>query len=250
MISKDKIYFKNVSKKYGEFTALNKISFEIPRNSIVGLIGANGSGKTTLIKCLLAYFCDFTGEISIFGEKNTNINQKNNLLSYIPDSPVLYEELTMKEHLDFISKMYHTQDKEDELVREFELETQLDKFPHELSKGNRQKLLICCALLREYSLLVSDEPFSGLDPRQINKFKEKILELKKEGKTIIISTHLLNLIENLCDYFIMIDQGNLIGVGNIIEIIEKDFRYKSLEELYFYLSENKRDQEGEEKSYE
>lgn len=238
MQSSDKICFENVSKSYGDFIALNKISFVIPQNSIVGLIGANGSGKTTLIKCMLSYFNDFTGNISIFGEEHTKINQTKNIFSYIPDAPVFYEELTVREHLEFIGRMYHTEKEADSLIDTFELKEQLDKFPHELSKGNKQKLLICCAFLREYVVLVCDEPFSGLDPIQINRLREKISELKRRGKTIIVSTHLLSLIENLCDYFVMIDKGRLIGVGSIEEIL-KGHEHTNLEDLYLYLAQSK-----------
>lgn len=231
------VSFKKVNKYYNEFHALKDISFNIPKNSIVGLIGANGSGKTTAIKCLLNYYDDYSGEITVFKEKNKNIFQEDNIFSYIPDTPVYYEELTVKEHLEFISRMYKTEENIEELVEDFELESHLDKFPHELSKGNRQKLLICCALLRDYKILVSDEPFSGLDPRQINSLKKRLLKLKDEGKTIILSTHLLALIENLCDYYIMIDKGRLVGSGSIEKMLVEYPDCKSLEELYIYLSE-------------
>lgn len=231
------ISFKKVNKYYNDFHALKNISFDIPKNSIVGLIGANGSGKTTMIKCLLNYYDDFSGEINVFG-KNKGILQGDDTFAYIPDTPVYYEELTVSEHFDFISRMYKTEEKVGRFIEDFELESHLNKFPHELSKGNRQKLLIGCALLRDYKILVSDEPFSGLDPRQLNNLRQKFLELRNDGKTIILSTHLLSLIENLCDYYIMIDKGKLIGVGRIEEILEKTPDCKSLEDLYLYLSED------------
>jgi len=232
------VSFKKVNKYYNDFHALKDISFSIPRNSIVGLIGSNGSGKTTMIKCILNYYDDYLGEISIFGEKNKRIVQEDNTFAYIPDTAVYYEELTVNEHLDFISRMYKTERKVEKLIKDFELDSHLNKFPHELSKGNKQKLLICCALLRDYKLLIADEPFSGLDPRQINNLREKFIELKNKGNTIILSTHLLALIENLCDYYLMIDKGNLIGVGTIQEILAKTPNCKNLEDLYLHLSED------------
>lgn len=232
------ISFKEVNKYYNDFHALKNISFDIPGNSIVGLIGANGSGKTTIIKCLLNYFDDFSGKITIFEEKSKRILQEDNVFTYIPDTPVYYEELTANEHLDFISRMYKTEKYVGKLIEDFELESHLNKFPHELSKGNQQKLLICCALLRDYKLLVADEPFSGLDPRQLNNLKEKFIELKNQNKTIILSTHLLALIEDLCDYYIMIDKGKLIGVGTIGEILEKTPGCRNLEDLYLHLSKD------------
>lgn len=232
------VSFKKVNKYYNNFHALKDITFTIPRNSIVGLIGANGSGKTTMIKCLLSYYNDYSGEITVFGEKNKSITQEDDVFAYVPDTAVYYEELTVNEHLDFISKMYESEEKVEKLIKDFQLESHLNKFPHELSRGNQQKLLICCALLRDYKLLVADEPFSGLDPRQLNNLRGSFLNLKNEGKTIILSTHLLALIEGLCDYYIMLDKGKLIGVGKIEEILEKTPGCKSLEDLYLHLSED------------
>ena len=232
------VSFKKVNKYYNSFHALKNISFHIPKNSIVGLIGANGSGKTTMIKCLLNYYSDYTGEITVFGEKNKKILQEDNIFSYIPDAPIYYEELTVNEHLDFISKMYKTEEMVVKLIKDFELESHLNKFPHELSKGNKQKLLICCALLRDYKILISDEPFSGLDPRQLNNLRERFLELKSQGKTIILSTHLLSLIEDLCDYYIMINKGKLIGSGTLKETLAKTPDCKNLEDLYLHLSKD------------
>lgn len=235
-----KISFKNVSKKYGDFIALNNISFDIPKNSIVGLIGENGSGKTTLIKCLLGYFNDYTGNINVFGVENTKINQLHKLLSYVPDTSVFYEELTVIEHLEFIGKIYGTEKCIDEYLLNFDLKNQLNKLPHELSKGNKQKLSICCALLREYEILISDEPFSGLDPIQINVLKKQLIDIRKNDKTIIVSTHLLSLIENLCDFYVILNKGNLIGFGSINEIRKNESGYNNLEELYLHLSGYKR----------
>lgn len=231
------VSFKKVNKYYNDFHALKNITFDMPQNSIVGLIGANGSGKTTMIQCLLNYYNDYSGTINVFGEENKSILQENHTFAYIPDTPIYYEELTVNEHLDFISKMYKTEEKVQKLIKDFELESHLNKFPHELSKGNQQKLLICCALLREYKLLIADEPFTGLDPRQLSNLREQFVELKNQGKTIILSTHLLAFIENLCDYYIMIDQGKLIGVGSIQEILAKTPDDKNLEDLYLHLSE-------------
>lgn len=230
------VSFKKVNKYYNKLHALNNLNFDIPKNSIVGLIGANGSGKTTMIKCLLNYYNDYSGEIAVFGEDNKNIAQTDNVFAYIPDMPVYYEELTVNEHLDFISKIYHTEEKVKGIINDFDLRNHLDKFPHELSKGNKQKLLISCALIRDYRLLIADEPFTGLDPRQLSNLKGRFFDLKQDDKTIILSTHLLSIIEDLCDYYIMIDKGKLIGIGTIEEILDKTPGCKNLEQLYLHLS--------------
>ncbi|MGO1469950.1 MAG: ATP-binding cassette domain-containing protein [Tissierella sp.] len=129
------------------------------------MIGANGSGKTTIIKCLLNYYNDYLGDITILGEESKGIAQEDNTFAYIPNKAVYYEELTVEEHLDFMSKMYRTEERVEKLIKDFQLESHLNKFPHELSRGNQQKLSISCALLRDYKLLLADERFSGLDPR-------------------------------------------------------------------------------------
>lgn len=238
MNKKEAVSFMKINKYYDNFHALKDITFSIPKNAIVGLIGANGSGKTTMIKCLLNYYNDYSGKITVFGKDNRNIFQRDNIFSYIPDTPIYYEELTVIEHIDFISSIYKTKSIKKDMVKDFQLELYLHKFPHELSKGNLQKLLICCALLRDYKLLVADEPFSGLDPRQLKKLRERFSNLKNQGKTVILSTHLLALIENLCDYYIMIDKGKLIGAGTITQILATTPNCKNLEDLYLYLSED------------
>ncbi len=230
------VIFENVEKYYGSFCALKKISFFIPANSIVGLIGSNGSGKTTSLRCLLNYYTDYKGKITLFDKDAKKMVQEESILSYIPEKPVYYEELTLKEHFQFIGSMYDTKNRIDGLIERLELAGHLQKFPHELSKGTLQKLLIGCALLRHYDLLIADEPFSGLDPRQIYELRQKFINLKNEGKTIIVSTHLLSLIEEMCDYFIMIDGGFIIGEGKLEDILQKAPNCKNLEELYLMLA--------------
>ena len=114
------VSFKKVNKYYNEFHALKDISFEIPQNAMVGLIGANGSGKTTMIQCLLNHYHDFSGEITVFGVENKRIMQEDNVFAYIPDTPVYYEELTLGEHLDFISRMYKTEKEVAKLIHVLE----------------------------------------------------------------------------------------------------------------------------------
>ena len=149
--------------------------------------------------------------------------------------PIYYEELSVLEHLSFVGAMYDIQSRKDSLIQRLELEDHLDKVPSMLSKGNKQKLSIACTALRNYEILLADEPFSGLDPKQIRVLKDIILENKENGKTVILSTHLLDMIESFCDEFIMIDRGKLLAQGNLEQIISNNPMCANLEELYLHL---------------
>lgn len=230
--------FDQVSKSYGNTQALQSLSFSVPQGKIIGLIGANGAGKSTSMRLIVRYLSADTGEIYF---KQTAIEKLKNEafpIAYIPDTPIYYEELSVLEHLAFISSMYGNEDKKGVLIDRLELKEHLDKVPSALSKGNKQKLNIACALLRNFELLIADEPFNGLDPKQIKVFKDLLLECKANGKTVILSTHLLDMIENFCDEFIFIDHGKLLAQGSFEQIVTSNSMCATLEELYLYLSEN------------
>ena len=128
-------------------------------------------------------------------------------------------------------------DKKESFINRLELNEHLAKVPSMLSKGNKQKLNIACALLRNYEILLADEPFTGLDPKQIKVFKDILLEVKNSGKTVVLSTHLLDMIESFCDEFIMIDHGKLLIQGSFEQIVADNPMCDSLEDLYLFLSE-------------
>ena len=227
--------FENVTKKFDAIVALDGISFNVPENKIVGLIGANGAGKTTSIRHLIRYLKPDSGEILYRDKSIYSFSDTAFPISYIPDSPIFFEELTVMEHLTFIGSIYGTSNNTDTLIHIMEMQSHLDKVPSTLSKGTKQKLMIMCALLREYETLLADEPFIGLDPKQIKVLKELLLEQKRMGRTVLLSTHLLDVIENICDYYIMIDQGRLLAEGDLDDI-QNAGKCTSLEELYLFLS--------------
>jgi ABC-2 type transport system ATP-binding protein len=229
------IEFRNVTYAYKNTTALDALSFQIPSNSIVGLIGANGAGKTTSIHHIIRYLHPDNGEILYSGRDIYKLSSNMYPVAYIPDVPVFYEELTVQEHLSFIGAMYKTEEKISGLVHAFELQNHLEKVPASLSKGTRQKLSIACAFLRDSLIILADEPFAGLDPKQINILKSFILDEKCKGKTIILSTHLLSMIENICDYYVLLEQGKLLGQGKLEELMCNQ-KWKTLEEAYLQLS--------------
>ena len=175
--------FDEISFSYPGVLALDNISFEVERGEIVGLIGANGAGKTTAILHIIRYLNPKSGRIRMDSVDISRIKNEDFPVSYIPDTPVFYEELTLLEHLHFIKALYPDNKLSiDEIIDRLELLDHLHKVPSALSKGTKQKLMIALALLRRYELLIADEPFSGLDPKQIGVFKQILKECRQEQK--------------------------------------------------------------------
>ena len=192
--------FNDISYSYGQSIALDSLSFFAPRGEIVGLIGENGAGKTTAVKTIVRFIKPEHGTISINGTDIQKIKLEQYPVSYIPDTPVFYEELSLLEHLQFVKALFPDipVSIEDTIVR-FDLQEHCNKVPAALSKGTQQKLSIAMALLRSFDILVADEPFTGLDPTQIAVLKDCLLEVKQAGKLVLLSSHLLSVVENICD---------------------------------------------------
>lgn len=205
------IKVKNLSKVYNGKTVVNNVSFEINKKEIIGLLGPNGAGKTTTILMLLGLVNPDSGELIIDSDSNI----KNNDIVYLPDNPICYEELTVEENLVFVSKLYNRDKSEvSEVINRLQLNEHIKKFPKNLSKGNKQKLSIAIALMRDFKVLIADEPFTGLDPQLIKILKDIFIDLREKGITVIISTHLLDLAETFCDKYLLIDKGTLLGFGD------------------------------------
>jgi len=205
---------ENVSYSYGNVMALQDVSLSASLGEITGVIGANGAGKTTLMLIIARYLVPQSGDVFLDGRSIRQWRNEDFPVSYIPDEPVFCEELTLLEHLHFVKALYpkNVQDIEG-LIEGFEFCDHIDKVPSLLSKGNRQKLMIALALLREYQILIADEPFTGLDPNQIHHFKNIITEQRKMGKAVLLSTHLLDVIDNLCDRYVILHKGRVLAVG-------------------------------------
>ncbi|WP_353893591.1 ABC transporter ATP-binding protein [Proteinivorax hydrogeniformans] len=218
--------FKNISKYYDAVKALDEVSFAIKEGEIVGLIGPNGAGKTTAIQTMMKYITPDSGDVYFKG-KNIKLLSQNKLnISYLPDEPVYFEELTLEEHLFFICMLYNYTQKEanesvNYIIDKLELYEHKNKLPDKLSKGTKQKLQIACSLLRKFDVLLADEPFTALDPKQIWVLKELFLEQKKDNKSILVSTHLLDLAETFCDRYICLNKGEIIGHGTKESLIRK-----------------------------
>lgn len=221
-----------VTKKYGKVLASDNISFQVDKGEIAVLLGPNGAGKSTIIKCI-AGLLRFKGEITFSGMNNKSVEAKK-LLGYIPEMPAVYDMLTVGEHLEFMLRAYKMQDDGygDELLRRFELLDKKNKLGKELSKGMQQKLSICCALVHKPEIIIFDEPMVGLDPHAIKQLKEIFTELKSQGASIIISTHMIDSVEDFWDTAYIMVKGTVQAKKSI------DEDSGSLEELFFSITES------------
>jgi len=240
-----KLIIDNLSFSYDSEDIISNVSFQIETGKIIGLIGANGAGKTTIIKNIMGFLKPNKGKI-VIDDKNIAYNDHSTFpLAYIPDSPSLYEYLSVEEHLDFLGSLYKINKKEiEDLASYYGLVQYKNKTPYQLSKGNKQKLMICCSLLKPYNFLIADEPFEALDPEQISNFKNHLNKLKSKGKGIIISTHLLNMVEDICDEYVIIHRGIVIASGDVSKI-KKHFNITAdnIEEIYLTILNRLKDKE-------
>lgn len=227
----------NVTKKYGKVVANDDISFSVNGGQIAILLGPNGAGKSTIIKCISGLL-RFKGEIKLDGYDNKSIEAKR-LLGYVPEVPAVYDLLTVEEHLEFIARAYRIKDDEYErsLLERFELWDKKSKLGKELSKGMQQKLSICCALVHKPEVIVFDEPLVGLDPHAIKVIKAIFQELKQDGRTILISTHMIDSVEDYWDVAHIMMDGKFAAT-KLNENVSGDDK-ESLEELFFRITEKK-----------
>lgn len=226
----------NLSKLYDNKYAVKDINFSIKKGEIVGLVGENGSGKTSTIKSILKLIRHNTGIMKFEGKEYNNIFDIENKICYIPDEPIFYNNLTCIDNIEFIGRIFNDDisifnEKYKELVRKFDFEKHITKYPEELSKGNKQKLMLILGSLQNFKLMIADEPFTGLDPVQIKVLKEHFISIKEEGKSVIISTHLLDIAESICDRVVIIDKG-IVVVEDTIDNLKEKYNANDLETIY------------------
>jgi ABC-2 type transport system ATP-binding protein len=211
----------NISKRFGTTQAVDNLSFTIQPGEIFGLLGPNGAGKTTTIRMILDIFRPDSGEISIFGGPMEEA--KKNLIGYLPEERGLYQDIPLNRCLTFLASLKGMDDQKinallDDYLEQFDLKGVRDKKVKELSKGMQQKAQLITALIHDPKLVIIDEPFTSLDPVNTEMVKD-ILETKRnEGKSIIMSTHQMNQVEELCDRILLIDHGRRILYGTLQEI--------------------------------
>ncbi len=237
---------KNMSSGYRQIPVLKDIDFSIEYGEIVGLIGLNGAGKSTLLKTILGLLIPQKGTITI--DSHTILDDHSRYaqhIAYIPETPVLYEELTLKEHIEMTALGYNISVEEalkraELLLKIFRLENVMNWFPIHFSKGMKQKVMIICALITDAKIFIIDEPFLGLDPLAIRDFIALLKKRASEGSAILFTTHMLSIADELCDSYLLLSNGYLVGQGNLTSLREQ-FRNEdaSLEDIYFAMTDTK-----------
>ena len=226
---------QNINKSFVTDDVLKDVSFHLEEREKAALIGPNGAGKSTIIKSIIG-FLKYQGSVTVDGLLNKSIEAKR-IMGYIPEIPSLYPNLTVDEHMEFVARAYkldNYKEYKEELLRRFELDDKKKKFGDELSKGMQQKLSICCGLLPKPKLILFDEPMIGLDPHAIKELKSMLLELKQQGASILVSTHMIDSIEELWDTTYIMMKGRVAAVVERDKIAQGD---KSLEDIFFEITE-------------
>lgn len=215
---------KNLSKSFGNIKAVDNASFVVPEGSIFGLIGRNGAGKTTTIRMMMDIYVPDSGEVILRG---TKVGQDfRNKAGYLPEERGLYKKMKVLEMLLFFAEIKGktgpaVKNKALEYLEKFSLLDRKNSKIEELSKGNQQKLQFIATILHDPEFIILDEPFAGLDPINTEILRDVIIQLKKAGKVIIFSTHLMDFAEKMCDHITMIDNGKIILSGSLKEIKER-----------------------------
>jgi len=234
---------ERLTRYYGDFCAVRELTFAVAPGEVVGLVGPNGAGKTTTLRCLVGIIRPSDGTIRIAGHDllREPLAAKA-ALAFVPDEPHLFAHLTVLEHLRFIGRIYGTEDVDSRsaaLLQEMELTDRAGALPDELSRGMKQKLAIACALLHDPAAILLDEPLTGLDPGSIRRMKRTILDRARGGAAVILSSHLLGLVEELCSRIMVISRGEMVAMGSIGEITahKPELAGRGLEDVFLALTE-------------
>lgn len=236
---------RSLAKFYGDRAAVSDLSFELPAGEILGLVGPNGAGKTTTLRIVAGVLPPTSGTVAVAGfDVRAQPIEAKRRLALVPDDPNLFGNLTVGEHLEFTAQVYALAEgwaaRGDRLLAELELTERKDDLASELSRGMRQKVAIACALLHDPSLLMLDEPLTGLDPRGIRTLYATLRRRAQDGAAVVVSSHLLGQIEGLCSRFLILAAGRRLFLGTKDEIrtqlgtLRED---ASLEEIFFQATE-------------
>ena len=233
------IEIEGLSKRYGDFTAVDRLTFAVGRGELFALLGPNGAGKTTTLRMLMGFLKASGGHARIAGrdcfEERVELKR---VVGYLPDDPVFYDYLRGREIIEFSGEMHGLtrpliRERTEPLARELELDEALEDYAVNYSRGMKKKLSLVCALLHEPELLILDEPSSGLDPIATRRLNQLLLARKAAGTTILLSSHLLDQVERLCDRVAIVAHGKLAAVGTVEELQTNLHPGGSLEDVFF-----------------
>ena len=234
------IEVEELTKLYDEFVAVEELSFTVRPGEVLGLVGPNGAGKTTTLRCLSGIIPPTRGRVRIAGhDMATHPVAAKGALAFFSDEPRLFDYLTVEQHLNFTARIYRVPDWRSvahPLLEELEMADRRALLPGELSRGMKQKLAIACGLLHSPKVIFFDEPLTGLDPYGIRRMKDTIHRRAKEGATILISSHLLHLLEELCSHVLILKRGGKVADGTLEEVTRRFSEASgdlSLEEIFF-----------------
>jgi ABC-2 type transport system ATP-binding protein len=231
-----------LTKLYGTLPAVQGLSFAVGPGEVLGLVGPNGAGKTTTLRCLAGIIPPTAGGIVVAGhDLALDPVAAKAALAFIPDEPLLFDYLTVEEHLRFVARLYRLGDVSPQfaaLLAELELTEKRGALATELSRGMRQKLAIACGLIHNPRVLMLDEPLTGLDPVGIRRMKRTIAARAAAGVTVVLSSHLLQLVEELCTLLLVIHQGRRVAFGTVPEIVagRPELSGRGLEDIFLSLT--------------
>jgi len=216
------IQVSHLTKRYGQLTAVNDFSFSVQPGEIVGLIGPNGAGKTSTLRCMVGIQRPTEGTVTIGGHDIvSDAVEAKRRLAFMADEPHLFEYLTVREHLQLTARLYDVRDVESRaaaLLEELELTTKANVLPGELSRGMKQKVAIACGLLHDPAAMLFDEPLTGLDPLGIRRMRETIVARGQAGGAVVVSSHMLHLVQEICTRVVIIDRGRKVADGTLDEL--------------------------------
>jgi ABC-2 type transport system ATP-binding protein len=211
-----------LTKRYGAFTAVRSLSFSVRPGEVLGLVGPNGAGKTSTLRCLAGIIPASEGRVRIAGhDLSADPVAAKRALAFFPDEPRLFEYLTVRQHLTFVARVYGVDGYEAlaaPLLEELELTEKADVLPGELSRGMKQKLVIACGLLHAPRVMFFDEPLTGLDPLGIRRMKDSIVRRARAGAAVVLSSHLLHLLEEVCTNVLILKKGDKVANGTLAEV--------------------------------
>ncbi len=238
------IVVDRLTRMYEAHAAVRDLSFEVHAGEILGLLGPNGAGKTTTLRCMAGILRPNSGSISIAGHDVVDdpVSAKREL-AFIPDEPQFFPYLNVEEHLRFVARLYAVPGAEERgalLLEELELTAKRTALPGELSRGMQQKLALACGLIHSPRAIVLDEPLTGLDPAAIRRTKRMIVAQAEAGAAILLSSHLLSLVEEICTHLLVLHRGQRVAFGTAEQIVadQPELAGRGLEDVFLALTGN------------